>query len=266
MARILGIDFGSSNTDLVILDKNKIIYENQTASKPIEYILPELEQMSFKNIDRINITGHRAAAFPRIFNGFKVNKIDEIEAIAFGTKFFFKKNNFLAASLGSGTCFVSYKNGTILHVGGTPIGGMTLLGLSKLLLNIEDFKELEKLADRGKLENVDLELKDIYPDGVGVLKKHATASNFGKIKNAKKEDIALGLFNLVAQGIGTNAYFAAKSCNQKEVILSGELSESKLIKKLIEEKIYSSVSEIKFNFTRKASFVTACGAAISKTI
>ncbi|MEK6972694.1 MAG: hypothetical protein AABW72_01475 [archaeon] len=264
MARILGIDFGSSTTDFIVLDNKKIVYENQMVSKPIEYILPELEQKDFKKIDEIHVTGHGAAPFPKYFNGFKVSKIDEIEAIALGTKFFFNKNDFLAASLGSGTCFVSYKKGRIKHVGGTPIGGMTLVGLSKLLFGLDDFKTIEKLATKGNLGSVDLELKDIYPQGLGALKKDATASHFGKIKNPKKEDIALGLFNLVAQGVGINAYFAAKAAKHTEVILSGKLSESAIIKKLIENKICSSVPEIKFNFTRKASFVTACGAAISK--
>lgn len=264
MVRILGIDFGSSTTDFIILENKKIVYEKQMISKPMEYILPELEQKDFKKIDEIHVTGHGAAPFPRYFNGFKVSKIDEIKAIALGTKFFFNKNDFLAASLGSGTCFVSYKKGKIAHVGGTPIGGMTLVGLSKLLFGLDDFKIIERLANNGNLNSVDLELEDIYPQGVGALKKDATASNFGKLKNPKKEDIALGLFNLVAQGVGTNAYFAAKATKHKEVILSGRLSESTLIKKLIEDKICSSMPEIKFNFTKKASFVTACGAAISK--
>jgi len=82
--------------------------------------------------------------------------------------------------------------------GGTAVGGGTLLGLSKLLMKTEDVKKIGQLAEKGNLSKIDLSIGDIVGKGIGLLPSNVTACNFGKIKNARKQDIALGLIKEAA--------------------------------------------------------------------
>ena len=99
----------------------------------------------------------------------------------------------------------------IEHLGGTGIGGGTLVGLSNAVLNVRDIKNLVKLAQKGDLRRVDLAIGDITTNAVSNLPFDATASNFGKLSElATPEDIALGLLNLVYQTVGMLAASASR--------------------------------------------------------
>ena len=50
------------------------------------------------------------------------------------------------------------------------VGGGTLMGLSRLLFNIDDFDELVQLASRGSHTHVDLLVRDVYGKGGSNLK------------------------------------------------------------------------------------------------
>src|SRR5699024_918888 len=115
----------------------------------------------------------------------------------------------IIVSMGTGTAFVYATPDKIEHLGGTGIGGGTLVGLSNAVLNVRDIKNLVKLAQKGDLRRVDLAIGDITTNAVSNLPFDATASNFGKLSElATPEDIALGLLNLVYQTVGMLAVFA----------------------------------------------------------
>ena len=48
------------------------------------------------------------------------------------------------------------------RVGGTALGGGTVVGLGKLLLGVESFAELAAMAERGDRRTVDLLVGDVY--------------------------------------------------------------------------------------------------------
>lgn len=269
---ILGIDFGSSNIDVVLIKKNQSkptivnsisFFSNMQGIDLNEFINEKKLNISLKEISFINVTGFGAKYFAKKFQGIPVKKVSEIEAIAFGAAFVSNEKDFLAASLGGGTCLVSFHDGKIAHVGGSAVGGKTLLGLGKLLLNIESFEEIASLAEKGRLENIDLLVEDLYPEGIGLLDKKTTAAHFGNIKeNHSKEDLAFALFNLVAQSVGGTAAFSALANSHKKIVFTGKLAESKLIQKIIKERISILSSELEFIFPKNAGIATAIGAAL----
>lgn len=164
--------------------------------------------------------------------------------------------------MGTGTTFVMADKSSVKHIGGTGVGGGTLLGLSNTMLNMRDFKDIIKIAESGNLSNVDLSVGDMIDDLTHTLPLHATASNFGKASDlASKADRALGIINMVFQTIGVMAVFAARIYNIDDVVLTGNLVNVPQAKEIF--KLVADMFHVKFHIPPKAEFSTAVGAAIS---
>lgn len=269
----LGIDFGSSNIDAVIMKENKIIKEISLDSKleleEYEFLqyadsnLLEFVSGELHDIKKIFVTGCRANLFPSAWRNIPVQSINEIQAIgSFLWNLNIDRKEALVVSLGSGSCMVSVSDEGIEHAGGTAVGGRTLLGLGKLLTGKETFAELEELAWEGDLSNADLNLNELYPEGIGLLDKNATASHFGNLKDYSKEDLALALFNMCGQVIGSAAGFAAASKFHKRIVFAGKLAESELFQGIIKKRI-RALFDMEMVFPRDAGVAVAVGAVIN---
>ncbi len=113
----------------------------------------------------------------------------------------------LAINVGSGVSVLQVNSiNDIKRVTGTLMGGGTLIGLSKLLINVDNYNDIMKLAEKGDYTNVDLLVKDIYGSKCAIsnlgLDGDVVACTFGKIQHLiqsnervkiKKEDIANSL-------------------------------------------------------------------------
>ncbi|MFH1641278.1 MAG: pantothenate kinase [Nanoarchaeota archaeon] len=259
---ILGIDFGSSNTDAVLMKDESI--KKTLSFKKDERLDFVLFKLANEKIDKIAVTGAYGHKYYYQINNIPVKQIDEIKAIGLGGLYVGKKKEALVVSIGSGTAMVSCKK-EIKHIGGTPIGGKTFTGLAKLLLNTEDLSKIEKLAAKGNLNNIDLNLKEIYPKGIGLLPPTATAAHFGSFKDYDKNDIALALINMIAQSIGTLAVFGAKATGHQDIILTGRLTKIKLFKKIILDRI-NTLSCIPVTIPADSEYATAIGSVIGESI
>ena len=268
---ILGIDIGGSTTDIVGLDNNEIFdLFTVEASDPTTSAYGALGKMLTKNklniedIDKIAITGVGSSYIDSTIFGINTIKIDEFEAIGLGGSFLSGINKTLVVSLGTGTAMVKVDGNKIKHIGGTGIGGGTLLGLGKGILNIIDFDEIVELSKHGNLHKVDLTIGDISNEKVGSLNQSVTASNFGNIhKIANEEDYAKGILNLIYQTIGMLAVFGARMSGNKDIVFTGKLAQIEegitILKALRDNKSY----DLNFHFPEHATFSTAIGAAIS---
>jgi len=177
--------------------------------------------------------------------------------------FLSKKESVIISNIGTGTSVIEATKDKITHLGGTGIGGGTIIGLSKELIHSTTFENILRLADSGDLSKVDLLIEDISVSGISFLDPKSTASNFGKmLDTANKEDIALGIINLVYQVIGVISVFAAKSKNADSVLITGNGSKNAIGKKILEE--ISQLYGISFEFPADAEFATAIGAALSE--
>ena len=268
---ILGIDIGGSTTDIVGIDNNEIFdLFTVEASDPTTSAYGALGKMLTKNrldiadIDKIAITGVGSSYIDSTIFGIKTIKVDEFEAIGLGGSFLSGINKTLVVSLGTGTAMVNVNKSKIEHIGGTGIGGGTLLGLGKGILNIIDFEEIIELAKHGNLHKVDLTIGDISNEKVGTLNQSVTASNLGNVhKVASEEDYAKGILNLIYQNIGMLAVFGAQMTNNKDIVFTGKLAQIEegitILKALRDNKSY----DIKLHFPENATFSTAIGAAIA---
>ena len=252
----LGIDLGSSTTDYVVMDKGKI-----RASGSIDGVKGLISLVKKFPIASIAATGAGSLSLAKRIAGIPVKIVSEMQAIGIGGCAVSHQRSALVVSIGSGTAMVSVKK-KIQHIGGTAIGGRTLLGLSKLLLRTTDLNAIEGLARKGRLENVDLTLKSIYPKGIGLLPPDSTAAHFGGIRKARTQDIARALVNMVAQSIGTLAVFGAKAYGHEKIILTGKVTQMETVRKIILRRI-STLYKIPVIIPKNAGIATAIGAVIA---
>ncbi len=254
---IVGIDFGSTTTDVVLMNGKNVVdkfseYSGKFSLKMIKRFLDKVKL--------IKVTGCGSLKLKSKIWGVAVKKVDEIKAIGIGGAFVSGRKNALVVSIGSGTCMVSVCD-KVRHIGGSSIGGGTLEGLSKLLFGEADVRKIEAMAGKGKIGNVDLTMKEIYPNGVGILPASATASSFGSIKSADDNDKAAALINMIAQSIATLAVFAAKAHKHKAIVLTGKVATIKLVDKIIKKRI-TALSGLPVVIPKNAEYATAIGAVL----
>jgi len=88
-----------------------------------------------------------------------------------------------------------------------------------------------------------------------------TASNFGKVSDlADKNDVALGVANLVGETIGMLSVFAARNYGLDRVVLTGNLTTLAPIRRVFE--ILERTFNIHFVIPENAPYATVIGAAL----
>jgi type II pantothenate kinase len=267
---IIGIDIGSTTTKAVSIESGRIVRKVRTkAADALTSATGAFGKMILENnikmtdIERIMITGAGAAKIKRNIFGISTKRVSEITAIGIGGMFLSGKDSIIITNIGTGTAVIEAKKDGISHLGGSGVGGGTILGLSKRLLMMSDFTGVMELAARGNLNQVDLLLEDIMEADLSFLNKESTASNFGKmLDTAKNEDIALGIINLVYQVIGMLSVFAARSRNINSVVITGSGSNNPIGKKILS--VITEMHAVHFEYPADAEYTTAIGAGLSQ--
>lgn len=265
---IIGIDIGGTTTDIVgLLDGRIVMPLTVKADDPVTSAAGALgkflesREISLSDIRLIAATGVGAGKVRDSLFGIPVSHVDEFKAIGTAGLFLSGLEEVVVLSMGTGTAIVTVKGGEIKHWGGSGVGGGTLLGLSRKMLNITSIKTLIGKARRGELERVDLTVGDIAGGSLDNLPATITASNFGKLSDdARDEDIALAICNLVGQTIGVMGIAVARSASIDNIILTGKLSGIEPLKMILER--VSELYQAHFIIPENADFATAIGAAI----
>ena len=267
---IIGIDIGSTTTKAVAVEDGVIIKTVKTkasdavtsATGALGKIIIE-SNLSISCVEKIIITGAGGVMINNEIFGITTHKIDEITAIGLGGMYLSKRDKVIISNIGTGTSIIEASKEKITHLGGTGIGGGTIIGLSKELLHTTTFEHILSMAESGDLTNVDLLIEDISDSGISFLNNKSTASNFGKmLDTAKREDVALGIVNMVYQVIGMISVFAAQSRGATSILVTGNGS-----KNIIGQQILREISELyktEFVFPADAEYATAIGAALSE--
>jgi type II pantothenate kinase len=271
---IVGLDIGASFAKIILVDKNLKIID--------KHILPVNEPKTFALritdffinsfggdykgiIDAVVASGGGSRFIGDKVLGLPVRRVDEVRAIGLGGLLLAKRSEGLIASAGTGTALVAaYGEGRIIkHVGGTGVGGGTIIGLSRRILGVTDFETLENMALSGNANEVDLTVGDIVGGPIGIVPAEATASNLAKLAHeSNPNDIAAGIFNMVSQTIGVVAAIAAKAYGLEDsVIITGMLARSRVASKIMCEtaRLFSVAAYVPEN----CEFSNALGAAAS---
>ncbi len=272
MSIILGVDLGGSTTKLIGLDTegNRLGTVQISASRPeasacgaVGTFLME-QDLSLDVVSCIAVTGVGASVLPKSIYGIPVREIPEFTAIGRGGLFLSGLKEALVVSMGTGTAFVraSEENG-FSHIGGSGVGGGTVAGLCGRLTGVRHFDSICTMARKGRLEQVDLMVDDIFKQGnIQTLPSHLTAANFGKWSDmATADDTALGVLNLVFQTIGMLAVFACRNDTVKDIVLIGALTSILDILSTFDQ--LSELHNVRFIVPEHAVYATALGAAMS---
>ena len=233
MSIIVGIDVGGSTTKIVGFHGDRLLPPLMVrATDPIASVYGAFgkftseNRISLSDIREVRVTGVGAAFLEDSIYGLNTVRIHEFTANARGGLYLSKLPRAIIVSMGTGTAYVYADEAGGEYLGGTGVGGGTLIGLSKKLLGVSDPEQIAELAKTGNLSNIDLRINDISRSAINsILSDNATAANFGKASDlASREDIALGIFNMVYETIGMMAVFAARQKNLRDVVLIGNLA------------------------------------------
>ena len=257
---ILGLDLGGSFTKVVaILDNGEKKYTYfPTKIEEIKkfFVIDENNDLFVpefgQKVTKWAVTGGGAYKFHDFFDNLtpKPKFLDELGIQALGAQQLIadsvhlhtygaeykKEDRFLVVSMGTGCSFTLIAPGQDRkHVGGSAIGGGTLMGLAKLLLNVTSFKELVELGSKGDYNAYHLLVSDIYGSSYGsTLKSNVTASSFAKAAvgevSGSREDIAACLISMICYSLGQQvASVAVGNKTSTIVFVGGFLSEEGII-------------------------------------
>lgn len=221
----LSIDFGGSYTKAVLVEQE--LYYSFPSTEITDDLANAVTYFRDFDIDSIIATGGKSQFLGSHFKSIPIYIINELDAVG---SYLHKidVDRGLVVAVGTGTPAIYYDNGKCIHVGGTSIGGGTIRGLAHNLLGIS-IDQLEELASKGNLRNINLSVGDIIGSGIGNLPAEATASSFGK-KGAAREDIAAGILHLVAESVGALVSQIALRKDLKEIYFVGGAINSDLFK------------------------------------
>ncbi len=277
MRTVIGIDIGGSTTKIVGMRENA---EGKTemidpifvrATDAITSVYGAFGKFTMQNgielshIDQVLMTGVGASFIGKPIYSLPCKTVSEFTSVGLGGLYLSGLERAVVVSMGTGTAFV-YANREsekteIKYLGGTGVGGGTLLGLSKKMLGVDNIDHLEQLCADGDLNKVDLMIKDISGDENFQIDGDITASNFGKLSDmASKSDIALGIANMVAETIAMLGIFAARNHNIKEVVLTGNLTTIVPITRVFND--LEKTFGVKFIVPDNSQFATVIGAAL----
>lgn len=268
MKNIIGIDIGGSTTKIIgyrdgAIFSPLLVKANDPQASLYGAFGKFLSQNDLKlsDIEQVMVTGVGSSSFTEDLFGVPTKKIAEFNAIGAGGLFLSKINDAVIVSMGTGTAFVAANGNQVRHVGGTGVGGGTLLGLSNRILNVRSFDDLVETAKTGNLNNIDLTIEDISSDEMENLPSHTTASNFGKISDlASSGDLALGIINLVFQTIGVLAVFASRMENTRNIVLTGNLTHVPQVHQIFN--VLAQLYDVEFMIPEHSEYATATGAAL----
>ncbi len=268
----MGIDVGATRTKAVLLEQSKIIgfndLVNAKVADPAKTALMnvlEVANRKVADVEAIAVSGGGGRQVENSLLELPVTKVDEIRAIGQGGLEIAKKQQALIVNMGTGTTLVAALDGgrRVEHIGGTGVGGGTIIGLSSRMLGTDDFLEIERMASKGNANKVDLTVADVTGGSVGIMPANATASNFGKLgADGDKKDIAAAIFNLIAEVVGIMASIAAKAYHlENDVVLVGKVVESATIATRI--RTTAKMLQIKLIIPQNGDYCVALAAARS---
>lgn len=198
----------------------------------IERVAREVESVE---PERVGLTGGGAAEMASVLE-MDTERVPEFEAWRRGAEEMLRRGDcrvappYLLVSLGTGTSAMLVEEGGITRIGGTALGGGTILGLGAGLLGVAGFDELTRLARSGDRRRVDLLVGDLDPAGSLPLPRQMNASSFAKLAQLARQgaadsvlpaDLAHAVMGLVGENVGIICGTLAVAARAERVVYAG---------------------------------------------
>lgn len=260
----IGIDIGGTLIKVAYSENEKIQYRKFPSSR-----LKEAAVWVKEHFDKapICLTGGKAGLFQSLL-GRDARIIVEFEATCRGIRLLLEKKgiqlkDFLLANVGTGTSIHYVAGDQHVRVGGTGVGGGTIMGLSTLLTGVSDYDEIVRLARHGDRGSVDLKVRHIYEGSESPISGDLTASNFGRVSEDRKEyDVLASVMGLVGETVATVSVFAADQHRTPTIVFIGSsFIENNLLKQIVTS--YTTLKEKKPVFVENGEYSGAIGALLT---
>lgn len=272
MKVVVGIDIGGSTTKIAGFYKGELLQSVQVkANSPVASLFGAFGQFLLENklnlqdIAEIRLTGVGSNSIHQPIYGIPTYHVDEFVADGVGGRYFSKGEKIVVVSMGTGTTYVLVDGDKQTHLGGIAIGGGTIMGLSRLMLNTEDVDTLQEMSLKGDVGNIDLRIGDISNKPLPGLDLDITAANFANVApNVSKEDIAAGIVHMVIENICHTGTLIARSHGVEEFILIGSLAYFDQCPGISKSCAAMEGGNVHFVIPEACGFGTAIGAALAQ--
>jgi type II pantothenate kinase len=225
----LGLDVGATLAKLAIARGEGRVEYRLAPAHAIEPLALEVEGLA---PERVGVTGGGALQLVRSLS-LDTASVGEFEAWGAGSHALLHQQGratgerHLLVSLGTGTSAMLVDGDHVTRVGGTALGGGTLLGLGAALTGVADFDRLVSLAAGGDRRRVDLLVSDIYRAGGLPLPGDLTAACFGKLAAPARgeppapRDLAHAVIGLVGENVGLICGALALTAGVRRILFGG---------------------------------------------
>jgi len=227
----VGVDVGATLAKIAMhaaddADLDFDLVPSQALAKVAETVV-RLEPRS------VGLTGGGATELARLLP-WDTARVNEFAAWGSGAAALLRFNSaapaerYLLVSLGTGTSIMLVDGMAVTRVGGTALGGGTLIGLGIQLAGERRFEQLAELAARGARVHVDLLVGDLYQPGEIPLAGELTASAFGKLARLgpdsappRREDLAHALMGLIGENVALLCSGLAAVTQVRKIVYAG---------------------------------------------
>jgi type II pantothenate kinase len=221
------VDVGATLAKLALRDARGALRFSLHPSHALDEVVRALRRARPK---RVGLTGGGAETLGRLLDG-AATRVNEFAAWGAGMAEVIglpsnpAAERTLVASVGTGTSILLADGLSVSRVGGTALGGGTVVGLGTQLLGTSDFTEIAALAARGSRREVDLLVSDIYRAGEFPLAADLTASSFAKLARRsdapRPEDLAAALMGLVGENVALICGGLAAAAQVPRILYAG---------------------------------------------
>lgn len=260
----VGIDIGGTLIKIAYLESGELHYR-KFASIEIEEATKWVNEQFAEA--HATVTGGKAEHLQQLLN-MKASRITEFDATCKGIRYLLQQNGielegFVLANVGTGTSVHYVDAEKHSRIGGTGVGGGTIMGLADLLAGVEDYDRIVRLAQEGKRDTVDLKVKHIYEGSEPPISGDLTASNFGRVSEDRNaEDILAAVIGMVGETVATVSVFAAEKCETSSIVFIGSsFYENSPLQAVV--KSYAAMKEANPLFVQNGEYSGALGALLS---
>ncbi|MFD1361213.1 type II pantothenate kinase [Lentibacillus salinarum] len=222
----IGIDAGGTLIKTAYIENERIQYRSfpsQAIDDAIKWLHDYFEKPA------ICVTGGRSQVLAKKLN-VPAKTVVEFDATTEGITYLAGPQTlgrqFLFVNVGTGTSIHHVTDGRQERIGGSGIGGGTLLGLAYLTTGMQDYEEIVRAASDGNREHVDLKVKDIFEGLLPPISGDLTASNFGKAEWMREHkpsdsDMLAAIIGLIGEVIVTISTQAAAQYDTGAIVYIG---------------------------------------------
>ncbi len=265
----IGIDAGGTLVKVAYWESNNIVYQtfpSQATGDAVSWLYNTFENPT------VCITGGKSQLLAEKLTA-PAKTVVEFDATNRGIQFlagqqrYAIENNFMFVNVGTGTSIHLVRDRGQQRIGGTGIGGGTLIGLGYLLTGVEDYTRMLQLASNGDRGNADLKVKDVFEGALSPISGDLTASNFGKkesmiAQSPSASDILAAIIGMIGEVVVTiSSQMAVQNDVDYIVYIGSSFRSNPLLQDIIEE--YTRLVGMEPVFLENGEYSGAVGALLS---